>query len=125
MTLAHLGEDRARGLVGGGNGDLDHALTAAAVTARLGADATRGLGADDAAARLVEHGPNELERGEGVSRRARWNATGRRVKRVGGGDLVHLDAGTRVPADGRLVEARAWRSRRSRASRSRSKRACG
>jgi Ca2+-transporting ATPase len=45
----------------------DHATPAAAVAERFGSDPARGLSADDAAARLVEHGPNELDRGEGVS----------------------------------------------------------
>jgi Ca2+-transporting ATPase len=38
------------------------------VAERLGSDPARGLSADDAAARLVERGPNELYWGEGVSR---------------------------------------------------------
>jgi P-type Ca2+ transporter type 2C len=45
----------------------DHAAPAAAVAERFGSDPARGLSADDAAARLVEHGPNELDGGEGVS----------------------------------------------------------
>jgi Ca2+-transporting ATPase len=45
----------------------DHATPAAAVAERFGSDPARGLSADDAAARLVKHGPNELDGGEGVS----------------------------------------------------------
>ena len=159
--------------------DPDHAATAAVVAARLGADTTRGLSAADAAVRLVEHGPNELDRGDGVSRtrilrgqltsplivlligagvlsaalgdvpeaivifgvvvlnawigfRQEYRAeesmallqavatptvsvvrdgTPQDVesRELVAGDLVHLDAGSRVPADGRLHEAHALR----------------
>jgi hypothetical protein len=44
------------------------AISAADVAERLGSDPARGLSAHDAAARLVEHGPNELDGGDGVSR---------------------------------------------------------
>jgi Ca2+-transporting ATPase len=156
-----------------------HALPATAVAEGLGADAGHGLSEEDAAARLQEHGPNELERGEAVNPwrlllaqltspmilllaaaavlsaalgditeavviavvvvlnawigfRQEYRAEqamaalqamatpmvnlmrGGRPQEVPSrelvpGDLVHLEAGTRVPADGRLVEAHALR----------------
>jgi Ca2+-transporting ATPase len=149
------------------------------VARRLGTDATRGLSTDAAAARLLDHGPNELDRGEGLSParillgqltspmilllvaagvlsgalgdvteaivilvvvvlnawigfRQEYGAEKAmaslqamatpmaHVVRAGArqevaarelvpGDLVHLDAGSRVSADGRLVEAHALR----------------
>ncbi len=45
----------------------DHAVTAALVAERLGSDVQRGLRAQDAAARLAEHGRNELDQAEKVS----------------------------------------------------------
>ncbi len=39
-----------------------HALATAAVAGRLGTDVARGLGRDEAARRLEEHGPNEVAR---------------------------------------------------------------
>ena len=45
----------------------DHAVTAAVVAQRLGSDVQRGLYAHEVAARLVEHGPNELDQGQGVN----------------------------------------------------------
>jgi Ca2+-transporting ATPase len=157
----------------------DHAVPVAAVAARLGADARRGLAAADAAARLAEHGPNELEQGERLSRarillgqltspmilllvgagvlsgalgdvteavvilvvvalnawigfsqeyraeqamaalQAMANPTAHVVRdgtsqeiparEIVPGDVVQLDAGSRVPADGRVVEAHAVR----------------
>jgi P-type Ca2+ transporter type 2C len=44
-----------------------HALDAADVARRLDVDATRGLPTDEAARRLAEHGPNELQASAGVS----------------------------------------------------------
>src|SRR5688572_2426096 len=44
-----------------------HAVPPVVVAERLGGDAARGLTADAAAARLAEHGPNELDGGETVS----------------------------------------------------------
>jgi Ca2+-transporting ATPase len=156
-----------------------HAVPAAVVAERLATDTTGGLTADEAAARLREHGPNELERGTSASparillaqltspmilllaaagllsaalgdvaeaivigvvvvlnawigfrqeyraeqAMASLQAMARPTVHVvrGGapqeiparelvpGDLVLLDAGSRVPADGRLVEAHALR----------------
>lgn len=156
-----------------------HAAPVADVADRMAADPARGLSAADAAARLAEHGPNELERGEAVSAarvllaqatapmilllaaagvlsaalgdlteaivifvvvvlnvwigfRQEYRAElamaalqgmetpmvslvrdGRTLevpaREVVPGDLVQLMAGTRVPADGRLVEAHALR----------------
>jgi Ca2+-transporting ATPase len=161
----------------------EHAVPAETVADRLGTDASHGLSNDDAAARLDEHGPNELERGDtlspaqillaqvtspmilllagaGVLSAALGDVTeavvilvvvvlnawiGFRqeyraeqaiaslqamatptvnVVRDGAprevaarvlvpGDLVLLDAGSRVPADGRLVEAHALRMEES------------
>jgi len=163
----------------GVGGDPHHAVTTAAVAARLGAHATRGLSTQEAAARLLEHGPNELDRGKGVSRArvlrgqltsplivlligagALSGALGKGTEAVVifgvvvlnawigfrqeyraeramaslqamaspmvsvvrdgtpqevasrtlvAGDLVHLGAGSRVPADGRFVQAHAMR----------------
>ena len=45
----------------------DHAVPATTVAERLATHAARGLSADEAAARLDAHGPNELDRGESVS----------------------------------------------------------
>jgi Ca2+-transporting ATPase len=45
----------------------EHAVPAEAVAERLTSDATQGLSADEAAARLAEHGPNELDTVEAVS----------------------------------------------------------
>jgi Ca2+-transporting ATPase len=156
-----------------------HAVSPAAVAERLGSDTESGLSARDAAGRLAEHGPNELDQGEGLSRgrillgqltspmilllvaagvlsgalgdvteavvigvvvvlnawigfhqeyraeRAMASLQAMatpmvHVVRDGmsheipardlvSGDLVQLDAGSRVPADGRLVEAHALR----------------
>jgi hypothetical protein len=44
-----------------------HALPAEEVAQRLLSDLARGLGAEEAHARLAHHGPNELEQAEGVS----------------------------------------------------------
>jgi hypothetical protein len=44
-----------------------HALPAEDVAQRLLSDLGRGLGAEEARARLAHHGPNELEQVEGVS----------------------------------------------------------
>jgi Ca2+-transporting ATPase len=44
-----------------------HTLEMAAVLERLGTDAERGLAADEAARRLAEHGPNELQEGRRIS----------------------------------------------------------
>jgi len=157
----------------------DHALPAARVVERLGSYTERGLSADEAAARLDQHRPNELDQGDelsparillgqltspmilllaaaGVLSAALGDVTEAvvigvvvvlnawigfrqeyraekamaslqamatpmvRVVRDGTpheiaarelvpGDLVQLDAGSRVPADGRLVEAHALR----------------
>ncbi len=156
-----------------------HAAPVAEVADRMAADPERGLSADVAAARLAEHGPNELERGADVSAarilltqltapmilllagagvlsaalgdfteavvifvvvalnawigfRQEYRAEramaalqamvvptasvvrDRRplevpAREVVPGDLVQLEAGARVPADGRLVEAHALR----------------
>jgi P-type Ca2+ transporter type 2C len=157
----------------------EHAVPVAAVAERLGTDAAHGLSAGDAAARLGEYGPNELDRGDGVSpaRILLGQLTSPMILLLGAagvlsaalgdvteavvifvvvvlnawigfrqeyraeqamaslqamatpvvhvvrdgtplevaarelvpGDLVRLDAGARVPADGRLVEAHALR----------------
>lgn len=42
-----------------------HAVSPAAVAERLGSDTERGLSARDAAGRLAEEGPKELDRGRG------------------------------------------------------------
>jgi Ca2+-transporting ATPase len=154
-------------------------LPAHAVAQRLASDPARGLGAEEARARLAHHGPNELEQAEGVSAagilleqltapmilllagagvlsaalgdeteavvifvvvalnawigfRQEYRAEKAMAalqamatptvslvrdgspqqlpaREVVPGDLVHLDAGARVPADGRLVEAHALR----------------
>ena len=44
-----------------------HALPAEEVAQRLLSDLARGLGAEEAHARLAHHGPNELDQAEGVS----------------------------------------------------------
>ena len=161
------------------DGAQDHAATGEAVAARLDSDVRIGLSGPVAAARLVEDGPNELDRGKGVSRArilrgqltspmilllvaagalsaglgkvtepivifgvvvlnawigfrqecraeramaslqamaaplvtvVRDGASRELVSRdLVAGDLVRLDAGSRVPADGRLGEAHALR----------------
>jgi hypothetical protein len=60
--VAYLHPAADPGFVGDDGPHPHHATPAAAVAERLGSDPARGL---SAAARLVEHGPNELDRGEG------------------------------------------------------------
>ena len=63
--VAYLHPAADPGFVGDDGPHPDHATPAEVVAERLGSDPARGLSADDAATRLGEHGPNELDRGEG------------------------------------------------------------
>jgi hypothetical protein len=73
---------------------LWHACAVAEVVTALDVDPTRGLTPAEAAARLATHGPNSLSEGA----REPWWA-----------DVVLLQAGDRLVADLRLIEATALR----------------
>jgi Ca2+-transporting ATPase len=85
-----------------------HAASPWAVAERFASDLVRGLTGEQAATRLVAHGANARGPTVRVIRDGLVRTLAARA--LVPGDLVRLEPGSIVPADGRLVEAHALRA---------------